>query len=78
MDTLWTTLADQGPLVALLLMFLYGFYKEWWVMGKQVARERAEKEEWKRLASQGTRYAEETLDVVNRAMSRGGGGHAAP
>ena len=63
MDTLLQTLASQGPLVAMLLFFLLGFVKRWWVLGWTYDEKAKSHDEYKALALK-------LLNVAERAVDR--------
>jgi hypothetical protein len=69
----------DGGLIGCLIFFIYGGWKQWWVWGYTLTRERllvdemrAEREEWKRLALKSTAIADRAVDhaaVIQRGAA---------
>ena len=51
-------------MLGILLFIIISGYRKWWVWGWLYQSSEREKEEWKRLALQGTNLAEEALRKV--------------
>lgn len=62
----------QGGLVALLLVIFYGGMKKdpWWVFGWSFRELKVEKDEWKRLALQGTNMAERGVRTTEKIVDQ--------
>lgn len=56
------TLQSQGPLVAMLLFFLWGFVKKWWVFGWTYDEKAKSHDEYKALALKLAGVAERMAD----------------
>lgn len=67
-DELVRELGKQALGGAFFITFIVGLLREWWVLGREYRRERADKEEWKKLALSGTKIAE--LAVEDRQRRR--------
>ncbi len=69
MEKVWTDIASQGPLVMVVMLFLFGFYKEWWYMGESVRRQITECQErsdkWEARAMRGLKATEDAAYVLD-------------
>lgn len=63
MDNLIPLLTGPGGLLIALLVIIYTGTKKLWVFGWYVKELRADREEWKQAALQGTRIAERVVTV---------------
>ena len=68
MEDIWRSLASQGPLVALLAFFLYGFWRGWWVFAREFESVKAQSLEWKNKAEQATELAEKSVYQAEKGI----------
>lgn len=63
MEPLWGEIARQGPFVAVLVFFLWGFIKDppWWVTGREYRAKSQSHDEYKVLAFQLLKVAEKAV-----------------
>ena len=59
----WSDLANQGPVVAVLLLFLGGFVKGWWVLGREYLAMREDRDYWRAAASRAAGLAETAVEA---------------
>lgn len=59
-----TNIVQSGGVVGLLVLFMVGLVKRWWVVGWAYDDCRRERDEWKELALTGTRAAERAVDLA--------------
>lgn len=62
MDELWTTAVRELSVAALLMGFLMGFVRKWWVLGWHYDETVKDRDEWKELALQNLRIAEKAVN----------------
>lgn len=78
-DELARGFLNQGGVVGILILFVIGLVKEWWIMGATVKRDRKHYQEllaaserrenqWMRIALHGTSMAERLVDVADRTF----------
>ena len=68
MDQAWRDLLSQGPLVAMLIFFLYGFWRGWWVFGREFENLRESAGEWKSKAERATDLAEKSVTQAEKGI----------
>jgi hypothetical protein len=72
----------DGGVVSVLIFFIVGGFKGWWVFGAQLSRERVlletqrdqlfkEREEWKSLAMRATAMADKAVDHASIVQKAG-------
>lgn len=68
METAWKDLLGQGPLVAVLTLFLYGFWRGWWVFGREVKETKDRCTEWQTKAERATELAEKSVASAEKGI----------
>lgn len=66
----WADIANQGPLVALLLLFLGGFVRGWWVLGREYLAMRDDRDYWRQAADRAAGMAETAIDTPSARPQR--------
>lgn len=61
---------QTGGVILLLLIFLAGFMRKWWVMGWTHADCERERDEWRERAFRGTSLAETAVGAAERILPR--------
>jgi hypothetical protein len=67
-DAQWTEWSFKtfGPVVTLLVVFILGLIRRWWVLGWVYLEKVDEAKEWKAVARQSTPIAGRALDVATK------------
>ena len=67
MDPTWAWV-ERGGLVSLLLFFLFGFYKGWWVFGAFYQRMVDDRDWWRDATMRNAGLAKTSTDVATRTL----------
>lgn len=70
LDQLLTIAAGASTASApLLVLFVFGLYREWWYMGKPVRELRNERDAWRRIALRAAKIADSAFVQARRQPS---------
>lgn len=67
----WADIANQGPMVALLLLFLMGFVRGWWVTWREHKVLMDDRDYWRQAANRAAGIAETVIDVPGSRTQQG-------
>lgn len=62
---------QQGGIITFALVVLVGGAKEWWVYGRHYRDALNDRDEWKRMALQGSELADRAVQVASTTTRRG-------
>jgi uncharacterized membrane protein len=57
----------DGGVIGILVFFIVGFWRQWWVMGWQWEACQRDRDEWRQMALRGTDLAERLSTTVGRS-----------
>ena len=67
----WNAVAEainKGGVIPMLIIFLAGFVREWWVFGRELKAERADKEFWRDRALEADARAERAVGLAETVV----------
>ena len=67
-DQFWTA-ADRLGVISLLLIFVFGLFREWWVMGSTYRKECFEKQQLKEINDKSNQALEKAVHTLHQVVS---------